>query len=139
MRRLRARRVAERAAALAPADGPSLLAPEDRLLPAVEVTVKALGLGERDAGLVQLARRLAAEIDEAADPVVALRVHGPALLRVLKSMGATPASRAREKPKQPKGPPSAMSKLRAAHAETVARRLRSAPEVARPIRETPAR
>jgi hypothetical protein len=126
MRRLRERQ----RAGLEPAEVPPLRDADELLAPAVEETLAALKLGDRDAGAAQMARLYAAAIDEARDPVMALRVFGPLLVKVLESLRATPASRARagERPKPPPGPPSALSKLRAAHAETVARRMRSAPK-----------
>jgi hypothetical protein len=103
---------------------------DELLAPAVEETIAALKLGERDLGAAQLALGYAQAIDVAKDPAAALRVFGPLLLKSLEALKATPRSRAQagEKPKRPKGPPSGVSQLRAAHAETVARRLRSAPK-----------
>lgn len=65
------------------------------LAPAVEETIAALRLEEQDVAAVKLARRYAAAIDDAVDPVGALRYLGPQLLSVLESLGATPAARVR--------------------------------------------
>lgn len=65
------------------------------LAPAVEATIASLRLEQQDAAAVKLARRYAAAIDDAADPIGALRYLGPQLLSVLESLGATPAARVR--------------------------------------------
>ncbi|HEY1914251.1 MAG TPA: hypothetical protein VGH27_01635 [Streptosporangiaceae bacterium] len=115
---------------LEPADPPPVRDADELLAPAVEETIEALKLRERDAGAAQLARGYAASIDHAKDPAAALRVFGPLLLKSLEALGATPASRAGRagvKPQAPKGPPSGLSKLRSAHIEVVAKRQRGAP------------
>ena len=65
----------------------------DLLAPAVEVTLTALKLGERDAAAAQLARTLATAIDEAQNPAAAVIKLGPLLLKVLVVLHATPAAR----------------------------------------------
>ena len=116
MRRLRERRAAEHAAELAPVPDASPRDPDDCLLPAVEASIGALELGERDQAAAQLARRLAAVIDEAASPFAALRWLGPELLKCLESLGATPAARAKlPKPEAPRQP-SQLDRLRSARA-----------------------
>lgn len=65
------------------------------LAPAVEEAIAALRLEDQDIAAVQLARRYAAAIDGASDPVGALRYLGPQLLSALESLGATPAARVR--------------------------------------------
>lgn len=122
MRRLRERR----AASLGPADGAGLRDAEDLLGPAVEETLAALKLGERDAGAVQLARRYAGAIDAAQDQAYAMRWLGPLLLKALMSLGATPAARAGAKPARAPAGPNQLARLRAAHAAAVARRERRA-------------
>jgi hypothetical protein len=126
MRALRARR----AAGLEPVADLPVRDADELLAPAVEETIAALKLGERDAGTAQLALGYAQAIDVAKDPAAALRVFGPLLLKSLEALKATPRSRAQagEKPKRPQGPPSGVSKLRASHAEVVAKRMRSAPK-----------
>lgn len=122
MRRLRERQ----RAALEPVPDAAERDPEELLAPAVETTLGALALGGRDAGIAQVARRLARAIDDAKDPAAALRVLGPQLHKALEALGATPASRARmpaaKTPRQ--GPPSALAQLRAAHANSPAVRKR---------------
>jgi hypothetical protein len=119
MRRLRERR----AAGLIPVDGPLPLAEEDRLVPAVEESVAALGLGGEHAAAVQLARRYAEVIDQAENPVYALRWVGPLLLRVLTELQATPASRVGVRKPVPERP-NQVQRLRAAHAQHPAVRRR---------------
>jgi hypothetical protein len=94
MRRLRERR----AAALLPVDGQGPRDPAELLLPAVEETLAALELGERDAAAAQLARQYARVIDEASDAAWAMRWLGPLLLASLESLRATPMSRPAVKP-----------------------------------------
>lgn len=89
MRRLRDRR----RALLRPVGGQAPRDADGALLPAVETTIAALELGDRDAALAQLARGYARAIDEAQDEAYALRQLGPLLLKSLISLGATPASR----------------------------------------------
>jgi hypothetical protein len=122
MRRLRQRR----AAAIEPAA--AVLRDADELLaPAVEETIEALKLGERDTAAVQLARQYAAMIDQASEPVAALRVMGPQLLKALEALGATPAARARVKPSaRERTAPNRIAQLRAAHAQSPAKRKRLA-------------
>src|SRR6266567_7325925 len=97
MRRLRARQ----AAAIEPSGSPGLRDAGELLAPAVAETVMALGLGGKDAAVAQLARRYAAVIDGAESPGAALRAFGPPLLKVLESLGATPAGRAGLKAARP--------------------------------------
>jgi hypothetical protein len=94
MRRMRARR----AAALLPAGGQAPRDADDLLAPAVEETLAALGLGDGDAAVAQLARRYAKVIDQARDPVYAMRWVAPLLLDCLVSIGATPMAQARLQP-----------------------------------------
>jgi hypothetical protein len=115
MRRLRERR----AVALLPVDGRAPLAEADRLAPAVEETLAALELGERDAAAAQVARQYARVMDEARDQAWALRWIGPLLLGVLEELGATPASRARLQAQRPAAAgPSQLDRLRAARARS---------------------
>lgn len=65
----------------------------DMLLPAVKETIAALDLPDKDTAAVRLALRYAALIDDHRDPAWALRWIGPELLRILESLGATPAAR----------------------------------------------
>ena len=118
MRALRARR----AAGLEAAPGAVLRDAAELLAPAVEETLAALELGERDAAAAQLARRYAEVIDEARDPAAALRVFGPLLAKALEALRATPAARwgARESPRR-EGP-NKVAQLRAALAADRARR-----------------
>lgn len=99
MRRLRARR----AALLEPVDGPPLRDADELLAPAVEETLAALQLAERDAAAAQVARAYASAIDQARDQAYALRWLGPLLLAALTALQATPASRPAGA-RQPAGP-----------------------------------
>jgi hypothetical protein len=110
MRRLRERR----AAGLVPVDGPPPGDVAVLLAPAVEETIGALGLGERDAAVAQLARVTAGLIDRAGNPAAALRVLGPLLLRILVALEATPAARP-PRPRAPRGP-TRLDAMRAARA-----------------------
>jgi len=94
MRALRARK----AAALLPVGGQAPRDPDELLAPAVEETLAALELGERDAAAAQLARQYARVIDEASDPAWAMRWIGPLFLASLESLRATPMSRPAVKP-----------------------------------------
>jgi hypothetical protein len=107
MRRLRERR----AAGLLPAEGEPPRPEDERLLPAVEETLKALQPGAEDAGTVQLARVYAGVIDQARNPAWAMRWIGPLLLDTLTALQATPASRP-VAPRVPHGM-SRLDKLRA--------------------------
>jgi hypothetical protein len=118
MRRLRERR----ASALIPVDGPCPLPEADQLTPAIEETLGALQLAERDAAAAQLARRYAVAIDQAADPAYAMRWLGPELLKVLTSLQATPAARPARKPERSR--PNQIERLRAAHVNSPAKRKR---------------
>lgn len=113
MRRLRERR----AAGLRPAPDAPPRDPDDLLLPAVEHTLSALGLGSEDAGTVQLCRQYARTLDSCQDPAWGMRWIAPLLLTALESLGATPAARARlpkrGKPREPSG----LDKLRAARTD----------------------
>jgi hypothetical protein len=119
MRRLRARR----AAGLQPVPVAQmhLRNAEDLLLPAVETTIAALQLGERDAAVAQLARAYAAAIDEASVPAYALRYLGPLLLKVLTALRAVPAARAGARPERPERP-GWVAQMRAEHQASVRRR-----------------
>jgi hypothetical protein len=89
MRRMRERR----AAGLLPAGGvPPRRPVEERLRPAVEETLAALGLEGDGLAAGQIARRYATVIDEASDPAWALRWIGPHLLQALTELKATPMS-----------------------------------------------
>lgn len=118
MRRKRARDAGERRLALLPAPGAAPRDPDELLLPSVEASIGALGLGEADRGIAQLARALAAAIDGARDQAAALRVLGPELRKVIEAAGGTPASRARmPQGKAPRRPaPSGLARLRDARA-----------------------
>jgi hypothetical protein len=118
MRRLRERR----ASALIPVDGPSPLPEDEQLAPAVAETIGALELGARDAAAAQLARGYARAIDQAKDPAYALRHLGPLLLRALGELHATPAARPAVKPERSR--PNRVAQLRAAHANSPAKRKR---------------
>lgn len=125
MRRLRERRAVDQAAALAPVPDALPRDPDELLLPAVDVTIAALGLGEPYQAIAQLARVLAAAIDEARDQSAALRVLGPSLFKTLEALGGSPASRARM-PARPQRPaPSRLAQLRAEHAASPAKRKRA--------------
>jgi hypothetical protein len=120
----RMRRLRERRAASIEADPDAHLRDADDLLgPAVEETLAALKLGPEHAGAAQLARSYARVIDQARDPVWALRWIGPNLMAILTSLRATPASRASAKPERTG--PNKVAQLRAAHAATVSQRQRS--------------
>ncbi len=95
----------------------------DQLAPAVEESLDALKLGERDAAAAQLARRYAVAIDQAADPAYVLRHLGPLLLRALGELQATPAARPTAKPERSR--PNRVAQLRAAHANSPAKRKRT--------------
>jgi hypothetical protein len=110
MRRLRKRR----AAGLIPVGGEGPGDRDVRLLPAVETTIAAPGLGERDAAVAQLARVTAGLIDRAENPALALRTLGPLLLRVLVALEATPAARPPQRPAP--GRPTRLDAMRAARA-----------------------
>jgi len=115
MRRLRERR----AAAIEPGGSPGLRDAGELLAPAVAGTVAALGLDGKDVAAVKLAGRYAAAIDGAESPGAALAAFGPLLLRVLESLGATPAGRAGLKAATPaKAAPSRLDLLRQASAQT---------------------
>ena len=93
MARLRERR---RLALEADPDGGVLRDASELLGPAVAETIGALGLGEQDAAVAQLARCYALAVDRARDPAAALRWLGPGLLACLMAIEATPASRKAE-------------------------------------------
>ena len=95
---------ARRAAAIEADPDAQLRDADDLLGPAVEETLAALDLGERDQAAAQLARRYAAVIDAARDPACAARWLAPLLLDCLASLRATPMSRAKDKPATPQGP-----------------------------------
>jgi hypothetical protein len=109
MRRLRERR----AAGLQAADGAPLRDASELLGPAVEASIAALELAERDAAAAMLARQYATVIDRAQDTAWALRYIGPLLLKSLESLQATPSTR-RARPAKPAGP-NRVQQLRAAH------------------------
>ena len=125
MRRLRERRAADQGAALSPVPGGSPRDADECLLPAVEATIAALGLGEPYQGIAQLARVLASAIDEAGDEAAALRVLGPQLRQALEQLGGTPSARARMPARPPQRPgPSRLSAIRNAHMNSPAKRKR---------------
>lgn len=112
--RVRAFRARQRAAIEAPPGVP--LRDADELLgPAVDGTLAALKLGERDAAAAQLARRYAAAVDGAKDPAAALRVFGPLLGKALAELHATPASRKGIVKRPEQAGPNRVAQLRAAH------------------------
>lgn len=98
---------------------------DELLLPAVEQSLKALELGERDAGIAQVARRLASVIDDAQDPAAALRVFGPQLHKVLGALGGTPMARKGMPGKPQRQAPTRLAQLRAAHQNSPAKRRRA--------------
>ena len=100
------------AAALLPAEGHTPRDPDELLLPAVEETLAALELGERDAAAAQMARQYAKVIDTCRDAAWGYRWLGPLLLACLAELQATPASRKTAKP-APRGP-NRLDQLRAA-------------------------
>jgi hypothetical protein len=118
MRALRARR----AASIEPGPGAVLRDADELLAPAVEETLTALKLGDRDTAAAQLARRYASAIDQATDPAWGARWLGPLLLKALESLGATPM--ARKGAGEPPGPqrPNKVAQLRAAHAHAMRNR-----------------
>jgi hypothetical protein len=116
MRALRARRTAE----LEAAPGAPLRDAATLLGPAVEETLAALELGGRDAAVAQLARRYAAAIDEAQNPVMALIKVGPLLAKALEALRATPAARGAKEAPRRQGP-SRLAQLRAESARQQAR------------------
>lgn len=118
MRRLRARQ----AEGLEPAGGRGLRDAAELLSPAVEETLAALKLTERDAAAAQLALGYARTIDEAQDPAYAMRHLGPLLLKALEALRATPAARGAVKPER--GRPSKVTQLRAAHVASKAQQRR---------------
>lgn len=125
MRRLRERRADEQAVALLPVPGAPPRDLDELLLPAVDVTLEALELGERFAGIAQLARVLASAIDEARDQATALRVLGPQLRQVLEALGGTPAARARMPAGKPqRSAPGKLSQIRNDHLNSPAKRKR---------------
>jgi hypothetical protein len=120
MRRLRERQKA----ALEPVPDAVPRDPDELLVPAVEQTIAALKLGERDGAVGALALRYAASIDAAADPAAALRYLGPLLHKALESLGASPASRKGAAVRPERSAPSRLAQLRAAHMETKRRQGR---------------
>lgn len=75
---------------------PALREADKLLWPAVQETLAALGQLSEDSAARKLAQRYAQAIDATSDAKQAsvLRWLGPELLRVLESLGATPAARA---------------------------------------------
>jgi hypothetical protein len=126
MRRLRERKTA----GLEPVPDAAPRDPETLLLPAVEMTIAALGLGDRGAAVGALARTLAAAVDDAQNRTAALIKLGPVLLKVLNQMHATPASRpARKSPGRAPGGTgiNPVRQLRAEHAARMAKAGRNRP------------
>jgi len=121
MRRLRERR----AAGLQPVPDAEPRDPDELLGPAVEETLAALDLGGQDAAVAELARRYAKVIDEAQDPVWAIRWIGPLLLRVLEELRATPASRKTAARQPERRGPNRITALREAHLAATAKQRRS--------------
>lgn len=115
--RVRAHR-ARRRALLGPV--PDLERRPPLLADAVEVTIAALDLGERDAAVAALARLYADSLDQAQDQALALRAFGPLLLKTLEALHATPSTR----PRTP-GPrrPGQLDRLRAEHQRAKAQRI----------------
>ena len=90
---------------------------DELLVPDVRATIAALKLDGQDAAAAQLALALANAIDVADKPAAALRWLGPELLKVLESLGATPAARARmPKPQAAPQRASRLDELRAVRA-----------------------
>lgn len=123
MRALRARKAAALEAVPDPDDGEE---DELALVPAVEATLAALKLGDRDAAAGRLALRYAAAIDQAQNPAGALRALGPLLGKALAELHATPASRKGVRERTGRSGPNKVAQLRAAHAAATAKRNRGA-------------
>jgi len=87
---------------------------ENLIAPAVKVTIAVLGPEKADAGLVALAQRYAAAIDEAPDRAKALCDLGPKLQSALESLGASPRARAALRGAPPSRDQSRLAVLRAA-------------------------
>jgi len=92
-------------------------------MPAVAVTLDALGLKPEDTAAAKLARYYALQIDQATvsgEPKIsawAARNLGPLLLQALEALGATPAARAAitgKKPASLDAKPNGLAALRAA-------------------------
>jgi len=88
------------------------------LYPAVCATLASLGIDTREGGeeaaAAKLAQQYARTIDEAnpgKDYASAIRWLGPELLKVLESLGATPAAKAAIKRGEPQQQPAQVSKL----------------------------
>lgn len=96
----------------------------DLIGPAVEQTLAALDLKPEDTAAAQLARRIAATIDDTPpgeERGKTLWHLAPQLLAALKELGATPAARAAltaQKPTDGQTPKSALAALRDAHRAT---------------------
>ncbi len=118
MRALRARRAAS-------AEPREDVPPLDPVGPAVEASIAALELGDRDQAAAALALRYAEVMDNAKDPVWATRWIGPLLLRSLEELGATPKSRPAAKKSPGAARENRVAQLRTAHASTKAKRTAS--------------
>lgn len=70
---------------------------DELMRPAVDETIRALGLEDIDAAAIKLAQKYADAIDSARDQAWAMRWIGPLLLQCLESLGATPVARGKTK------------------------------------------
>lgn len=95
-----------------------LVAADKLMRPAVDETVRALGLEDIDAAVVKLAQSYADTIDASIGNAKlyawAIRWIGPELLKCLESLGATPAARKAVKESKTPAAESPLVKLRAA-------------------------
>lgn len=99
-------------------------AEDARIAPAVEVTIEALACPKADAAVVALARAVAATIDgmEGGQRGMMLGQTAPLLLKVLQEL----EDRSRKRRSKPGGGrPNKVAQLRAAHAQSAAKRKRA--------------
>lgn len=110
----RQRRLRERRARSLEEGEPVLRAAEDLVLPALQESLSALGLGPEHAAAVRLAERYAKVLDRAQDVAWACRWIGPLYLDALDAIGATPMAKARLAKGQKQAPhvPSRLDELR---------------------------
>jgi hypothetical protein len=103
---------------------PSAQEPDPTIAAAVERTIKAVSPPASDAAVVALARKMATTIDEMSGAQAAAMIGqtAPQLLKVLQELD-TRAEKRRSLARQ--GRPNKVSALRAAHAQSPAKRKRS--------------